>query len=339
MEFFNQKQEVIDVVMTQHGKQLYAKGKFKPTFYAFFDDDILYDGDYGGIGESQDDIEGRIQTSPRIKTIHNKAGLEEQINKINNIARSPKGKDLIDLESLDKLQHEKDRDYSLKHPLMSGADPYSDNYPSWEINFLQAKATGSISQVMEITSSDGATKQFEPIPQIEVVGNLETWLVYDRELDHDQDYVDDSLSHDDFLLKRDYIILEVFENNTEYLLTNFDFEIYKIEDVFSSSTGKNEKEKLVKLQFAPVAANGIDDEVDIRELASYSKDDRYVESYLHVTADEEIPQEIICEYISDRRRGVFSDSMLCEDQGSVVREQEVYDVYGGLMDTNPGEPC
>ena len=43
MKFFNQKEEVIDIQMTLYGKYLLSKGKFKPVYYCFFDDYVLYD--------------------------------------------------------------------------------------------------------------------------------------------------------------------------------------------------------------------------------------------------------------------------------------------------------
>ena len=43
MSFFNKKEDVIDLQLTQYGKYLLSQGKLKPVYYAFFDDDILYD--------------------------------------------------------------------------------------------------------------------------------------------------------------------------------------------------------------------------------------------------------------------------------------------------------
>ena len=38
MEFFNKKEEVIDIKLTQYGKYLLSQGKFKPVFYSFSDE-------------------------------------------------------------------------------------------------------------------------------------------------------------------------------------------------------------------------------------------------------------------------------------------------------------
>lgn len=105
MEFFDNKEEVMDVQLTQHGKRAMARGKFKPTTYAFFDDDVLYDIKYsasssvgnevtvvatvsGGFGDStqrghiqerQNLTSERIKETPRIKTQFNFTGVESQI--------------------------------------------------------------------------------------------------------------------------------------------------------------------------------------------------------------------------------------------------------------------
>ena len=48
MEFFNKKEEVIDLKLTQFGRHLLSKGKFKPVYYSFFDDNIMYDSTKAG---------------------------------------------------------------------------------------------------------------------------------------------------------------------------------------------------------------------------------------------------------------------------------------------------
>lgn len=64
MEFFNKKEEVLEVTLTQRGKELLASGKFKPVYYSFFDTDITYDN---GSSEEQNDIVPRIKVTPTLK--------------------------------------------------------------------------------------------------------------------------------------------------------------------------------------------------------------------------------------------------------------------------------
>ena len=69
MTFFNKKEDVIDIQLTQFGKDLLARGYFKPAYYQFFDDDILYDSTCAGFTESQNETEDRILLkTPKLKT-------------------------------------------------------------------------------------------------------------------------------------------------------------------------------------------------------------------------------------------------------------------------------
>ena len=68
MEFFNKKEEVLNVELTEYGEYLLAIGKLNPTYYAFFDDDIIYDSSYAGFtDEEQNAIQDRIEQTPRAK--------------------------------------------------------------------------------------------------------------------------------------------------------------------------------------------------------------------------------------------------------------------------------
>ena len=64
MEFFNKKEEVIDLKLTQFGRLLLSKGKFKPVYYSFFDNDILYDVAKVDLSERQNESEKRIVETP-----------------------------------------------------------------------------------------------------------------------------------------------------------------------------------------------------------------------------------------------------------------------------------
>lgn len=81
MEFFDRKEEVLDVQLTQYGKHLLSMGRLKPAFYSFFDSDIDYDKQYQGNPpsdseaetsptENQKDTVDRIKQAPRIKAVH-----------------------------------------------------------------------------------------------------------------------------------------------------------------------------------------------------------------------------------------------------------------------------
>ena len=63
MKFLNKKEQVMDFKLTSYGHYLMSIGKFKPEFYAFFDDNVIYDGQYGQISESANKIHDRIKNN------------------------------------------------------------------------------------------------------------------------------------------------------------------------------------------------------------------------------------------------------------------------------------
>ena len=60
MTYFNKKEEVFDVQLTSEGRRLLSLGRFKPSYYAFYDDDILYDFGYASGTEIQNLAQQRI---------------------------------------------------------------------------------------------------------------------------------------------------------------------------------------------------------------------------------------------------------------------------------------
>ena len=73
MKFLNKKEQVLDTLLTPYGEYLLSIGKFKPEYYAFFDDNVLYESQYGRPNETpereQNSIEPRIQEeTPQLET-------------------------------------------------------------------------------------------------------------------------------------------------------------------------------------------------------------------------------------------------------------------------------
>ena len=61
MKFLNKKEQVMDLKLTSYGHYLLSIGKFKPKYYGFYDDNVLYDGAYAHITESSNRIHDRIK--------------------------------------------------------------------------------------------------------------------------------------------------------------------------------------------------------------------------------------------------------------------------------------
>ena len=60
-KFLDKNQTVYDIKITAYGKYLIANGKFKPHYYTFLDDNVVYDSNYVGYSEHQNETHNRIK--------------------------------------------------------------------------------------------------------------------------------------------------------------------------------------------------------------------------------------------------------------------------------------
>ena len=80
MSFINKKERVIQIELTQFGKKLLSKGNFKPQFYQFFDDDIIYDNEYGGTEDAINGAQDRIKDAIRLEPQYLRSGIETRFD-------------------------------------------------------------------------------------------------------------------------------------------------------------------------------------------------------------------------------------------------------------------
>lgn len=158
MEFFNQKEEVLDIVLTAKGKQLLSQGKFKPYGYKFFDNETVYETLNN---EQQNQIEERIKTTPYGKPEIPKSffDTDKPASYISNIY-SPFG-----FFSKGNLPNE-----------LGQSDQFTQYAPSWNIEFLESPSTYKKSFLS--ASFNNKTKVDEIVPQFDVSVNYRLALVY-----------------------------------------------------------------------------------------------------------------------------------------------------------------
>jgi|TARA_R110000824_G_scaffold99030_2_gene235956 hypothetical protein len=326
MKFFDPKEEVLDIQLTQYGKRLLSKGKLKPMYYAFFDDDILYDGKAAGVIEDQNSIQERIkEDTPRMHTQHVYEGIQTNINQNTD-----------QLDATYQYQSLKESEKILGLPL--GESSLSGNLaPAWDVKFYHNELLTADSY---ITSSGGTLR----IPQINARIEPETFISYDAvELeDRQKEYVGDSFPNnmdpDNFgddpvseesdelinyfdddsiiMIRKDGLFLDVKENNTDYLRDNFDIEVY-IMDVVSG-----EEKSTKKLYFQE------------RDADTPVNPDN-VEYWLDISVDGEIMENVYCDLKVPRtKKEVMGESVHgCKD-GSDSEDVQLRDFY--TKDDNDG---
>ena len=167
MSFFNKKEDVIDIQLTQYGKHLLSKGKFKPVSYAFFDEGILYDAKYANITEEQNEAQTRLEATPYLKTQHVYSSRDKSVKQLTgseataeSAATGLRGENLTAKQQIPQnfQQPLAEKHYSLDYPI--GTSALANNkFPAWSISFLKG---GFDLQTSHLDPDEKAAK----IPQI-----------------------------------------------------------------------------------------------------------------------------------------------------------------------------
>ena len=254
MEFFDSKQEVIDIRLTQFGKNLLARGFFKPVYYQFFDDDILYNSEYAGFTEPQNNAEERILETPRIKTQHVVIGVETSFDEEQERIESgsaevfkqiTKNQKPEAVQKLLKYTLEKNEINSQESPRfkIGLAGPYIRSFKDSitiedvELPIPQLNLTSSYTIIRDTRN------KISEIPQSVI--DTEKYLDISSE---NLKFLDNST----IKLKRQDIIIDMDEFGVDLGLDNFEVEIFEVieEEKTKDDGTKFTKENLLKLREA-----------------------------------------------------------------------------------------
>ena len=290
MTFFDRKEEVLEVELTPYGRYLLSLGEMEPVYYSFFDDDVTYDSDYIGYSEDQNNTEGRIKETPRVHCQPIFTDIE-----LNS--------DFVNTHDNRRLQNYFEREYALSSEL-GIADYYSNSSPSWDIDLLKGDAWSSAL----IYTGSGPNYN---IPQVnikkptykKIVGNiikdLQPTPLFDEDLREVTEYV---------VIRKDFILLEVNENNTTFQKENFEIELFEIEE---RTEGSTTVESLEPLKFSG---------------PRHKQTRQYVDNFLNIVVDEEVDERLLCKYKGvDTTKGLFLQRAFdCEEEPTGIAPADQY---------------
>ena len=340
MKFFNKQEQVIDLQLTQYGKYLLSTGKFKPVFYAFFDDGILYDPEYAYGPQEQKDIQNRIKSeTPTLGTQYNYVGVESEVRKVNEdiISQKQWEKRFFEEQSIRPPDTLTDKQYALQS-MIGSSDQNSSLSPAWKINFLMGNISSSATTTSWI-KGDAANRI--NIPQINpnnvvydtsIKRVLPSQVIEDRDSDvYGNEYIDV------FPDNNDGILLDVSELNIDFEKDQYEIEVYEVQDEVIANGNAGTRENLIPLYFVKYperVQNGIllDKEtylqqIDMPGLADSNLDPRYVEYYLEIDVDNEIDKDVLCKHAVDNTLGIYSTRFLdCED-ADMKKEIDSRNIY------------
>ena len=341
MEFFNQKEEVLDIKLTQYGKRQLAKGKFAPTHYAFFDKDVLYNSEFANFSEQQNDTETRIKSeTPRLKVQHNFIGVESNFHEMKEIIQNEKK---FSYEHIVEALQDVENKYFALDSAVGTTKLRNEFKPAWEVKFYNENLSGSSGMLT------GSGTPNINIPQLEVDVDFVTYMTNTPEqlnISAQSNFQSEELSSDQFelegaplefedgsavILEQDFSLLGIDEKNTDFYNENFEIEVFmeETEVVDENQT----KKKLTPLQFYPK------DEKRSNELAAMgiypSTNTNFVEYYFDILIDEDIPTGVLCKYVTeDDKKSLYVKQIFkCEDDVGMEEYANIYD------DVDLGEPC
>jgi len=293
-KFLDKKEQVFDIKLTSYGHHLLSVGKFKPAYYAFYDDNILYDKKYADAGsnENQNDIESRIQKDTQYieglvlfrdveETLNNGEGAYDWASQIEITSRQ-----MTPAADVFRLDNQIGDIYGEGESNLS---------PAWKIVTLQNNMN-SVSQTDVANNSN--------IPQINITSTYRKIATELQEfvtsLETPEDDIRSSListlTFEDgktIQLQNSDPLCYVEELNTTLLNSNFDIEVYV---VLSSSNGGS-YEQLERKYFsyqAPQVQNGFLMSEEPMRVPQSDVTNTSVEYYFDVLTDTQVDQSTAC---------------------------------------------
>jgi hypothetical protein len=330
MTFFDAKEEVIDIELTQYGKQLLSKGKFKPVYYQFFDDDVIYDNQYAGsTDELQRDIQTRIKESPRTHVQYTFVSPEGELKRAVEQVRNNKKGSFSDVYV----------PYVLKHRVMSAplasAEIGQQKKPAWNIrsygnDFGDTKTyiTGTYANIKmpRLALKDVEFKiatSVDKSGEIYAPGDVgDTVATVPFKATSDLNILSSKFQDNSYIqIEEGYILLDLQEINSQFQQENFEIELYEI------TANEQQEEELKQLFFNKRSQDIVNNIlVDSSQQLTDYKPNRVdmAESYFVIQADREISSEILCKNLAEADK----QTLVATNQIDLECEE----LYGKLTD-------
>jgi len=300
MSLFDSKQEVVNIELTSYGKKKLALGKFNPSYYAFFDDDVIYDISYvsasstatalteSANGEADDRVR---KETPYLKTIYSIVGTETKLDGA--------GSDFnrIDQESFNNIRMYENNNL-LKYGLGTSkigevtGSQISVSFLDGTLTNVQTSSTAFVfgtktaygkPQTKLITQNLDLTPEIRSLPDPSMT--IPPELLDQTRIE--PAIVSPVLQDNKYIfLEVDELLLAVDELNSVEDYNNFEINIYKIE------TNESNEEEYKKLNFKSKQEQ-VNEEGFLMDRAEIATQDSRittddVEFYLDIQVDEEI---------------------------------------------------
>lgn len=303
MTFFDKKQDVLKIELTPYGRSLLSNGKLMPKYYAFFDDDIVYDIAAIGGTEEQNAIKNRIMNeTPRLRP---QRDLTSPENLIANFERG---------ESSSRPFSQVQLNY-LTEPLGT-SDGTERNASSWHLTTIlgeidSTESTYDVSgsylrQIPQINMTMEYTMQVRNVRDDSPVrGQSSSPTVPVTDVFDDGTYLE---------IIDEQIITRIIEENGFTFKEGLEIEAFIYED----------DEKLIPLKMSPQTKGIVNDMLVDSDDSFVQIDHTYLEFWMSIFFDEDIPDSDLCKGISRlKKEDILLDiDVECPDEQGID-----FDIY------------
>jgi len=301
-------------------------GKLKPTYYAFFDDNVLYDGEYAGIKEGQNTIGNRIKNETQY--LEGFINFEDLQKKVTD--RAGQTLNFLTLPTNPTQDMKVAARNIYRYDKIIG-DAYlegeTNKAPAWKVVTLQGRISGS-------SLSD--TLRSSSVPQVDIDVNY-TLRIQDAELNFDPSGVRDInnvsarfIDNRVIKLDMDDVLIYVEEMNTQILTENYDIEIFEIE----KNTSDRAKDRLTRKYFEREIPQIEDGFMKFAQPIKNPEEELTmvsVEYYFDALVDSEINPRAACQgaEIFNKQSYYVDLDFECDDS---PQESIFYDIYGKVTE-------
>jgi hypothetical protein len=330
-KFLNKKEQVIDLKLTTYGHYLFSIGTFKPAYYAFFDDNIIYDGEYAGITEGQSNIVHRIKNETQYlegQTLF--VDLEERAT------NAVDGVNSFDVDITPTIELVRPNLFRYDKPI---GDAHLDGRelnlaPAWKVVLLNGRITA--------TAERDTLNKIE-IPQIDISLDYRK-AVSDDVVDFDETEIATAVSEtpafndgNTIELLPDDLFVYVEEVNTETLTKNFDIEVFQVQTssyVDNDGTVQQGTSSFIRKYFEKKVPQIVDGKMMMANPVEKFYDNipsSSVEYYFDILTDANTEQAMACQGAALYNKQSYYIDLDFDCTGT--EEENIYnDIYGSSVE-------
>jgi hypothetical protein len=344
MSFFDKKEDVLDLKLTPYGRHLLSRGKLKPAYYAFFDDDVVYNTHLQTTAsvtdEDNSDLKNRIiNETPSIKPQYTMLSVETEltdntVQELWNIAEDDQNeyntKKYVNIYDT-QFRPTTDQNTKFLQNSIGSSKPSVNKAPRWDVQFITGEINESLTTNFTSSSPRGAYNDTNPsasvlqIPQLDVEIEWEIETASQNDSDYDEagvanvSNVNINFYQDGSYLKytEGQVIARFLEKNGFVKKDSYEIQVFKYDKEEDTDGNANYTNTFRRLKFMnkknlEVRRYKIDRDILIKDPFSttLTEDSSTVEYYFDLRVDEEIPLDDICKGLDElKSEDIFVDDL------------------------------